>query len=103
MSFDDIPFADSADDSSGSGKAGVGRSVGPESETRGGPEAPDDTLDAQPVRASDPPVPPGAPPQRPDPDKPPPIEEPPRPIPVPPDEPPPPLIVKSAAGAASRA
>jgi hypothetical protein len=56
------------------------------------------------VTQSDPRVPPGAPPERPDPSKPPPIEEPPRPIPVPPDpvppdpvpppiiEPPPPIV-----------
>ena len=46
---------------------------------------------------SDPPVPPGAPPEYPDPDKPPPIQEPPRPIPIPPDEPPPPLVAKPRA------
>jgi hypothetical protein len=44
------------------------------------------------TRNSDPPIPPGTPPEFPDPDKPPPIEEPPTPIPVPPDEPPPPLV-----------
>src|ERR1700683_3477622 len=44
---------------------------------------------------SDPPVPPGTPPELPDPDKPPPIEDPPAPIPVPPDEPPPPLVAVS--------
>jgi hypothetical protein len=38
---------------------------------------------------SDPPIPPGVPPRRPDPDLPIPIEEPPSPIPVPPDLPPP--------------
>ena len=38
---------------------------------------------------SDPPKPPGQPPDEPDPDDPPPIEEPPIPIPVPPIEPPP--------------
>jgi len=41
---------------------------------------------------SDPPIPPGTPPERPDPDQPPPIEEPPGPIPIPPDAPPPPLV-----------
>ena len=40
---------------------------------------------------SDPPVPPGEPPEQPDPDDPPPIEEPPRPLPIPGDPPPPPL------------
>jgi hypothetical protein len=49
---------------------------------------------------SDPPVPPGTPPEFPDPDKPPPIEEPPGPIPVPPDEQPPPLVAISRAAAA---
>jgi hypothetical protein len=44
---------------------------------------------------SDPPIPPGAPPDFPDPDKPPPIEEPPRPIPVPPAESPPPLVARN--------
>ncbi len=39
--------------------------------------------------ASDPPKPPGRPPEEPDPDDPVPVEEPPRPIPVPPAEPPP--------------
>jgi hypothetical protein len=41
---------------------------------------------------SDPPIPPGTPPERPDPEQPPPIQEPPNPIPVPPEEPPPPII-----------
>jgi hypothetical protein len=41
---------------------------------------------------SDPPIPPGAPPEHPDPDQKPPIEEPPRPIPIPPEESPPPLV-----------
>lgn len=51
---------------------------------------------------SDPPVPPGTPPERPDPDQLPPIEEPPGPIPVPPDlpppivEPPPPIVAATS-------
>jgi hypothetical protein len=106
MTPDDIPLANPADKISGDPKADVPdrrRPVGPESETRGGPEAPDETLDDDLAGGpSDPPVPPGAPPEPPDPDKPPPVEEPPRPIPVPPDEPPPPLIVKSADSAGSR-
>jgi len=40
---------------------------------------------------SDPPVPPGRPPEVPDPEDPPPIEEPPAPLPIPHDPPPPPL------------
>jgi hypothetical protein len=72
---------------------------------RGGPEVPDDTLVARPqprpdtsgAVASDPPKPPGQPPEIPDPDKPTPIEEPPRPIPVPPNEPPPPMVAASDA------
>jgi hypothetical protein len=50
------------------------------------------------LNLSDPPIPPGTPPSRPDPDWPIPIEEPPSPIPVPPDlpppivEPPPPIV-----------
>ena len=44
---------------------------------------------------SDPPKPPGVPPEVPEPDKPPPIEEPPRPIPVPPDDSPPPIVAAS--------
>jgi len=47
---------------------------------------------------SDPPKPPGVPPEVPDPNKPPPIEEPPRPIPVPPDDPPPPIVATSRRG-----
>jgi len=47
---------------------------------------------------SDPPKPPGVPPEFPDPDQPPPIEEPPRPIPVPPDDPPPPIVAASRRG-----
>lgn len=43
------------------------------------------------ARFSDPPKPPGAPPDEPDPDAPVPVEEPPRPVPVPPDKPPEPL------------
>jgi hypothetical protein len=86
------------------------RSVGPESETRGGQEAPDEILEAPRRRtkqritaragiaASDPPFPPGQPPVLPDPgpEKPPPIEEPPRPLPVPPNDPPPPIVALSA-------
>jgi hypothetical protein len=41
---------------------------------------------------SDPPKPPGVPPEVPEPEKPPPIEEPPRPIPIPPDDSPPPIV-----------
>jgi len=44
---------------------------------------------------SDPPKPPGVPPEVPEPDKPPPIEEPPHPIPVPPDDSPPPIVAAS--------
>jgi hypothetical protein len=47
------------------------------------------------AESSDPPVPPGTPPELPDPNKPPPIEETPGPIPVPPDDPPPPLVAVS--------
>jgi hypothetical protein len=47
---------------------------------------------------SDPPKPPGVPPEVPDPDEPPPIEEPPRPIPIPPDDPPPPIVAASRPG-----
>jgi len=87
-----------------------GRSIGPESETRGGPEAPNETLDAPGDRgknatganvgaiASDPPFPPGQPPVLPDPEPlqpPTPIEEPPRPLPIPPNDPPPPIIAIS--------
>jgi len=91
-----------------------GRSVGPESETRGGPEAPDETLDAPIERskqsgasglvASDPPFPPGQPPVVPNPGpqpEPPPIEEPPRPLPVPPNDPPPPIVALSRGGSSS--
>ena len=44
---------------------------------------------------SDPPKPPGMPPEVPEPDKPTPIEEPPHPIPVPPNDPPPPIVAAS--------
>jgi hypothetical protein len=44
---------------------------------------------------SDPPKPPGVPPEVPEPDKPPPIQEPPRPIPIPPNDPPPPIVAAS--------
>lgn len=43
------------------------------------------------ARFSDPPKPPGKPPEEPDPDAPVPVEEPPAPIPIPPDKPPEPL------------
>jgi hypothetical protein len=43
---------------------------------------------------SDPPVPPGSPPDERDPDAPVPIEDPPAPIPVPPDPPPEPMRAK---------
>lgn len=45
---------------------------------------------------SDPPVPPGQPPEVPDPEAPPPIKEPPAPIPVPRDPPRPPLQASGA-------
>jgi hypothetical protein len=54
---------------------------------------------ARPARLSDPPRPPGAPPDPdPDPDSPPPIQEPPLPIPIPPDPPQPPVHAASLAG-----
>jgi hypothetical protein len=101
MTPDDIPLPNPADEIPENPKPAVGRAVGAESETRGGREAPDETLDGDLAGGpSDPPAPPAAPPEQPpDPDKPPPIEEPPRPIPVPPDEPPPPLIATTAASA----
>jgi hypothetical protein len=131
MAPDDISVDNPASETAGKPKMDVNaprRSIGPESEDRGGPEAPHDTLDATrplPVRgrraavapakrmtatyvrgdqphayagavlASDPPKPPGVPPEVPDPDQPTPIEEPPHPIPVPADEPPPPMVAAS--------
>lgn len=53
------------------------------------------------ITLSDPPLPPGTPPIRPDPDGPVPIEEPPGPIPIPPDDPPPPIIEPPAPMVAS--
>ena len=115
MLSDDSPVANPATQTEGKAKFGNsgGRSIGPESETRAGPEAPDKALvtPAEPaemevspktgagVAASDPPIPPGQPPDLPyrDPDKPPPIEEPPRPIPVPPNDPPAPIVALSYA------
>ncbi len=47
---------------------------------------------------SDPPAPPGEPPEGPDPDEPPPVQEPPAPIPIPGDPPPPPLQAAGQAG-----
>ncbi|WP_158929405.1 hypothetical protein [Acidisphaera sp. S103] len=111
MAPDDIPAADPAAETEG--KPALGdprrRSVGPESETRGGPEAADKTLDppwrpgkvpekaSRGVAASDPVKPPGQPPEIPDPgpEEVPPIEEPPRPLPVPPNQPPPPIVALS--------
>lgn len=113
MAPDDIPVERPASETQRkpSGQADVAhRSVGPESEVRGGPETPDNagqkpaapTREKRAVRnagvadPSDPPKPPGVPPEVPDPSRPPPIEEPPRPIPVPPNDPPPPIV--AAAG-----
>jgi len=139
MTPDDIPVEHPASETQRkpSGQVDVAhRSVGPESEVRGGPEMPDsktpdsalNTGGQQPVGAarepdpmhnaergsergsvgnnrlheaaadadlSDPPKPPGVPPERPDPDQPVPIEEPPGPIPVPPNDPPPPIVAAS--------
>ena len=115
MAPDDIPVANPANQTQGKPRFdnSGGRSIGPESETRAGPEAPDEDPEtpARPAErqisrklgagaaASDPPIPPGQPPDLPyrDPDKPPPIEEPPRPIPVPPNEPPAPIVALSSA------
>jgi hypothetical protein len=140
MTPDDIPVEHPASETQRkpSGQVDVARrSVGPESEVRGGPEisdrriadgqTPDRGLNtgrqhpagaarerdpmqsaacgstgnnrsrevAAGVEASDPPKPPGVPPERPDPDQPIPIEEPPGPIPVPPNDPPPPIVAAS--------
>ena len=117
MAPDDIAVANPASETERMPKSGnpSRRSIGPESETRGGPEAPDETLETpgRPANvpgnvlgkasggmaASDPPKPPGQPPEipDPDPDRPPPIEEPPGPIPVPPNDPPPPIVALSCA------
>jgi len=105
----DIPVANPASETAGEPEWSADerrRSIGPERVTRGGTQAPVETLDKprQPVKArsvtpSDPPKPPGQPPElpEPDPDKPVPIEEPPPPIPVPPNEPPPPIVAISTA------
>ena len=106
----DIPVANPASETTGEPASRVDecpRSSGPESETRGGLQAPEETLDAprrageksRTIAASDPPVPPGQPPELPDPDpdKPSPIQEPPPPIPVPPNDPPPPIVAVSNA------
>jgi hypothetical protein len=100
--FDDIPVDNPASETEGTPKSGTTppsrRSVGPESEDRGGQEAPQNTTPAYAAQteaavASDPPKPPGQPPiEVPDPDTQVPIEEPPRPMPVPPNEPPPPIV-----------
>jgi hypothetical protein len=130
MTPDDIPVEHAASETQRkpTGQLDIARrSIGPESEVRGGPETPDSAVDAsrrQPVGEnrennrvrtvardparkdhkhkvaggdgpSDPPKPPGVPPEVPEPDKPPPIEEPPRPIPVPPNDPPPPIVAAS--------
>jgi hypothetical protein len=115
MAPDDIPVANPASETERKPKLGnpSGCSIGPESETPGGPEAPGETLETpgRPgkvsgkasggMAASDPPKPPGQPPELPDldPDKPTPIEEPPSPIPVPPNDPPPPIIALLCASA----
>jgi hypothetical protein len=115
MTPDDIPVTNPASETEGTPKSGNprSRSIGPESETWGGPEASDETHETpgrpgkvpakarSGVAASDPPKPPGQPPEipDPDPDKPPPIEEPPRPIPVPPNDPPPPIVALSCTSA----
>ena len=108
MAPDDISADNPASETEGNPKADAQefvRSIGPESEDGGGSEAPANTLNA-PRRprfnvggaiASDPPKPPGQPPEIPDPDAPTPIEEPPGPIPVPPDDPPPPILAASLA------
>jgi hypothetical protein len=108
MAPDDIPAANPASEMEGKPKSGNprSRSIGPESETRGGPEASDETLATRGrpgkassgMAASDPSKPPGQPPEIPEPgpDKPPPIEEPPRPTPVPPNDPPPPIVASRA-------
>jgi hypothetical protein len=114
MAPDDIPVAHPATETQrkSNGQVDVTHCrVGPESEVRGGPETPDrpaDTGRRQPAGErnkpmcnaggadpSDPPKPPGTPPQVPEPDAPPPIQEPPRPIPVPPNDPPPPIVAAS--------
>jgi hypothetical protein len=126
MAPDDIPFEHPASETQRTPTGRVDsprRSVGPESEVRGGPEALDGAPDTNPpvgtarendpsakacrdparndrdlagrANASDPPKPPGTPPEVPDPDQPPPIEEPPPPIPIPPNDPPPPIVAAS--------
>ena len=95
MAPDDIAVHAPASETEGKPTTGVNTSrrlIGPESEDRGGPEAPADG-----ALASDPPKPPGVPPEIPTPDQPTPIEEPPHPIPVPADEPPPPMVAASHA------
>jgi hypothetical protein len=102
MAPDDIRLNNPASATEGTAGAELDRlnhSIGPESEDPGGPHAPCDssaTTLRQPAdtdNASDPPKPPGQPPEIPDPDQPIPIEEPPQPIPVPPpNEPPPPIV-----------
>jgi hypothetical protein len=127
MAPDDIPVEHPASETQRklTGQLDIARrSIGPESEVRGGPETPDSAVDAsrrQPVGenrennlkrtaardparkdhkhkvagGADPPKPPGVPPEVPEPDKPTPIEEPARPIPVPPNDPPPPIVAAS--------
>jgi hypothetical protein len=119
MAPDDIPFANPASETEGMpksghppiGSIGPGRSIGPESETRGGPEASDECPEitgrtgnvsgkaTSQSTASDPPEPPGQTPEipAPGPDRSSPIEVPPHPLPVPPNDPPPPIVALSGA------
>jgi hypothetical protein len=103
--FDDSPVDNPASETEGRqgpNPATPRRSIGPESEARGGREAPAETLrpasfasglNAGGGNPSDPPKPPGQPPPEvPNPGEQIPIEEPPHPMPVPPNEPPPPIV-----------
>jgi hypothetical protein len=127
MAPDDIPVKHPASETQRKtmGQLDIARrSIGPESEVRGGPKTPDSAVDAgrrqpadesrenNPMRTAardparnhgehsvtggaGPSKPPGVPPEVPEPDKPTPIEEPPRPIPVPLNDPPPPIVAAS--------